>query len=66
MRHVLRRLPAAPIDVDEANLAHLTGRSVFAERPWLLFFSGADGAASEQTRVKVAAILVSWRGGAGL
>ena len=61
VRHVLRRLSVAPIDVDAANVEHLTRRSsVLSERPWLLFF-GEDQrhtAASEETRTKVAAMMV--------
>ncbi|KAF0293394.1 DnaJ subfamily C member 10 [Amphibalanus amphitrite] len=61
VRHVLRRLSAAPIDVDASNVAHLSRRSaVLAERPWLLFFEGGEERptpASEDTRLKVAAMM---------
>ena len=49
--------------MDAANVAHLSRRSaVISERPWLLFFDGDERPwtpAAEQTRVKVAAMMVS-------
>ncbi|XP_037093582.1 LOW QUALITY PROTEIN: dnaJ homolog subfamily C member 10-like [Pollicipes pollicipes] len=60
VHHVLRRLHAAPIDVDAENVRHLTKRSgVLAKRPWLIFFCGGGdhSCADDDTKVKVAAIM---------